>query len=104
MECFKCGTTKDKAILFDVITRNGISKICNACYKKENFPLVKQGREFPEKEENKIYEKISGIKPQKGIKRSAEEDDTLKRVVDENFKKSLGAPKSTDYLIDNFHS
>jgi len=104
MGCFKCGATADKAILFDVISRNGVVKICNDCYKKENFPLVKQGSEFHSIKQEGNYGRFSGIQTRKGGSREfLEQDEEIKKVVDTNFKKSLVEIRPRDDLIDNFH-
>jgi len=104
MKCFKCGATTDRAILFDVISKNGVVKICNSCYKQENLPLVKQASESKPVKTSQNYGKFSGIPDRKGIgRRVLEQDKTLRDVVDSNFKRNLGNIRPRDDLIDNFH-
>jgi ribosome-binding protein aMBF1 (putative translation factor) len=104
MKCFKCGATSDQADLFDVISRTGVSKICEDCYNKEHFPVLKQNEPAKPEKSMSTYERLSGVKSRKGIGRKfTEQDRSLKSIVDDNYRKNLSNFKTRDDLVDNFH-
>ena len=112
MECYRCGTSDRNVRFFDVIKREGIMKVCENCYKKEDSPVFRKPTEFQLKEiERKpgIYERLSrmaGINPQE---RRTErpllinQDTNLRKLVDKNYVervKKETTPRAD--LIDNF--
>ncbi|PIO07837.1 hypothetical protein COU59_02740 [Candidatus Pacearchaeota archaeon CG10_big_fil_rev_8_21_14_0_10_34_12] len=110
-ECFKCHTPETRAILFEVISPEGIVKVCGKCYGKENFPLVNKGSSFKIYKEKSVYErmlKISGTGSRKiepfEIKK---QDFSLKRIVNENLEKNLNDfsnnPEDKKGFFYNFH-
>ena len=52
-ECFKCEISESRMLLFEVVTYEGILKICRKCSLKENFPAIKHEIENLEKTERK---------------------------------------------------
>jgi ribosome-binding protein aMBF1 (putative translation factor) len=120
MECFVCGVSGEKAYLIDVISGEGISKICKKCQFEEGLPLVKKqiysedAGNYGERKQS-VYErlsKISGVDVQKREVPKINEDlksqeMNLKKIVDKNFEKKVdfSEPKSVvrDDLIENFH-
>src|SRR3989337_2136486 len=113
MECYRCGTSDRNVRFFDVIKREGIMKVCENCYKKEDSPVFRKPTEFQLKEiERKpgIYERLSrmaGINPQE---RRTErpllinQDTNLRKLVDKNYVervKKETTPRAD--LIENFH-
>jgi len=44
-ECFICGASESDVPLFEVITKEGIKKICKECLKEEDFPVIKKPSE-----------------------------------------------------------
>ncbi len=62
MECFKCGISDQKAALYDVITREGLIKLCDSCSRREDSPIIRKPTVFQLKEiERKptTYERLS---------------------------------------------
>ena len=113
-QCFKCGIGNDKALLYDVITSDGIQKVCRKCSHKEDAPLMRNKdalelKEFERKQD--IYERISrvsGIDNKKKLNKSnlsIEGQDTgLRDLVEKNVNVGLNKDaKPREDLIDNFH-
>ncbi|MFA4953344.1 MAG: hypothetical protein WC584_03915 [Candidatus Pacearchaeota archaeon] len=114
--CFICGISEEKARLFDAISDEGISKICERCSFDEGIPLIKRPTNFQLKESEKpkgsVYERmknVSGFKEredrteQRNRKFSIEKRDvTLRDIVDRNYKKDTNPIPRPD-LVDNFH-
>ena len=50
MECFKCGISDQKAALYDVITREGLIKLCDSCSRREDSPIIRKPTVFQLKE------------------------------------------------------
>jgi ribosome-binding protein aMBF1 (putative translation factor) len=107
-ECFKCGVSGDEVRLFEVITNQGIFKICNRCFSEESFPLLKKPTTFQlkESERQQTYrEKVEHFhKSQIMLSNSKKEDISLKNLVDRNLKikiKEEITPRPD--LVDNFN-
>ena len=61
-ECYKCGA--ENVRLSDVISKEGVVKICDFCLKEDDFPLLRRPTSFQLKEAevpNTVYERLSGI-------------------------------------------
>lgn len=115
MECSKCGRGYGK--FFDVITGEGIVKICSSCFHSENVPVVRKPTEKQIQGENKntsIYDRLSkeqGLNPEEHKKNIfkkeelKEQEVTLRDLVDKKYdnvgKKEV--VKKRDDLVDNFH-
>lgn len=116
-ECFNCGISEEKARLFDVITKEGIVKMCKKCASNEDIPLIKKRPKnsyFAYNKFNKretVYERLSRIsgvdsKNRKSEKEKAElkkQETTLKDLVDKNYQKNISKEPKPDFLINNFH-
>jgi len=113
-QCFKCGITEDKALLYDVITGEGIQKVCRKCSHKEDAPIMRNKdslelKEFERKQD--IYERISrvsGIDNKRKLNPSnlsiKREDVGLRDLVEKNVNVGLNKDaKPREDLIDNFH-
>ncbi|MBU0894488.1 MAG: hypothetical protein KKF48_00840 [Nanoarchaeota archaeon] len=122
VRCFKCGVGMDRVRLFDVISGDGIVKVCKECFSKERLPLVKRPTTFQikeaetlEKANKSVYERLSQMsgfdkKTINDIKKTnmsgdlGRQETTLKEIVDRNLKRtSKEKSRLTDSLIDNFH-
>ncbi len=111
-ECHICQTPETKAVLFEVVSEEGIVKICGKCYGRENLPLVKRSLPNYELKEESVYQrmvKISGVDPKKFEKRPERipQDVLLKRIAENSTMRDL-LDFSTDdeikkELIYNFH-
>ncbi len=114
-ECFICGVSESEALLFDVISNEGIVKVCKNCFFQEDPPLVKINH-FTEKPEKKqtVYERLSslsGLSPEKMREKKLKSEELLKQelnlrsIVEENFKRDLKDinPPQDSGLIRNFH-
>ncbi len=117
MECSKCGALNVR--LFDVITGEGIIKLCQYCLSEEDAPIVKKPTVSQFQSVNKepsVYERLSksagldanehkkhvfGSEQQKQLK---EQEGTLRDLVDRRYDHNpREKPKKRDDLIDNFH-
>jgi len=116
MECSVCGISRKKVRLLDVISSKGIVKICEACSKAEDMPILRRPTTFQLKESEKkpsgIYDMLSSVRRQK--KESLEEfgkkyektrtETTLKEIVDKKYEMMVSEEKKPrSELVDNFH-
>ncbi|MFH1327105.1 MAG: hypothetical protein ABIH59_03190 [archaeon] len=120
-ECYNCGRESDSGRMFDVISKEGIVKVCEFCFKNENIPVVKRPTTFQLREAevpSTVYERLSGIagldakehfkkfhkeeiKKKEALK---EQDVSLKELVDRNYKREFKPVNETNInLINNFH-
>ncbi|NCN51598.1 hypothetical protein GW931_01150 [archaeon] len=112
-ECYLCGVTKDKAVLYEGIYKSrGIIHVCRKCYFKEKIPLV-------DKKDIKIERKNSHESVRERLSRMAhvdvprheekkmtfnQEDVHLKDIIEKNFKRELdSSTRAPEDLIDNFN-
>ncbi len=110
VECFLCGLS-DKEALVDVISEDGIKKICRDCLHKENLPVIKKAYSTESGKRESVYERLSraaGITPNEmRIRKGYElkkQDESLRSLVDKNYKQNLQEAQSQDEnLIRNFH-
>ncbi len=112
-ECFKCGISGEKALLFDAISNEGIVKICKKCSFEEDIPIIRKPTDFQLKEsetKQTIYERLSnaaGIKNKKDdktVELLKKQETTLRDIVDRNFDMNLKQkPEQRLDLVDNFH-
>ena len=113
MECFKCGVSGDKVRLLDVISREGIVKICEKCLLEERLPLVRkpanfQLKEISQKPRQTVYERLSemaGVQNRKIVEKGLlnKQETTLKDIVIKNYEIILEKGSSVEGLVDNFH-
>ena len=111
IECFECGISGDKAILFDAISEKGIVKICEKCASEEDIPIIRKPTDFQFKESEKkqtVYERLSrvaGINTEKipENKDLKKQEVSLRSIIDSNFESRFKEAKSYDDLISNFH-
>jgi ribosome-binding protein aMBF1 (putative translation factor) len=122
MECFKCGVSGEAVRLSDVISKEGVVKICDTCLKEEDLPLLKKPTTFQLKESEappSVYERLSSIAgidakehkekifPSKEKQELKKEEITLRDIVDRNYQKKLEKEQAVAVprpgLIDNFH-
>lgn len=114
--CYKCRASEVRAILFEVVLPDGISKVCNKCSADESHPVIKNTFTSPEEFEKKqsVYErlkKISGVEERNfnpkidlGADPKKEEDVSLRELVEKNYKNSVGTQGiENENLIPNFH-
>lgn len=115
MECSVCGVSREKARLLDAISSEGIIKICEACSKEEDMPILRRPTTFQLKEsekELKIHDMLLSVRRQK--KESLEEPEkkdektntetTLKEIADKNYEIVVSKEKKPrPNLVDNFH-
>lgn len=112
-ECFKCGISEEKALLFDAISDKGIIKICRRCNEEEKLPLIRKHQKIESKKEN-IYERFSSVSnfgkdyKKKFLDNEREEllkkqETSLREIVDKNFREKIPEKIIQNNLIDNFH-
>ena len=115
MACFKCGTSADRALMYNAISPEGIVEVCKRCSEDIDFPIIKRSPEFKLKEAEKkktvleVLERISGVRK---IEKKAEPEKTeletqetvLSDVIQKNLPEIIRARAiPTDQFIDNFH-
>ena len=117
MECSKCGAINVR--LFDVITGEGIIKLCQYCLSEEDAPVIKKPTSSQFQAVNKtpsIYERLSksaGLdakEHKKNIFGSSQQEQmkqqeaTLRGLVDRKYDgKIKEIPRKREDLIENFH-
>lgn len=116
MECSECG---GGGRLFDVISGEGIVKVCENCLEGENIPIIRKPTEMQMQSINKdeaLYNRLarsSGLDAEEhkknifGNKQKEElkqQEVTLRDLVDKKFDRFVKekVPKRDD-MIDNFH-
>jgi len=112
-ECFRCGVSRDKALLFDAVSKEGIVKICKKCSEEEEIPLITkpQHLQFMDEKPLSIRERLSKmakLKPKvEGVKKSAElknQEFSIKNIMERNAeKKVMEGAYSGEGLVKNFH-
>lgn len=113
LRCAHCELPKEEHELFEVISKEGIVRVCKDCAQREEIPIIKTSRKISglSKKRESVYERLSRIaKFNSRIQRTEEErefmrrqDAKLKRIADENFRKNIIDEPKPDFLIDNFH-
>lgn len=109
MECSKCGVAASKVKLLEAISPKGIIKICEACFKEEDLPLLMKPTTFQLKEAEKeqgFYRK--SVREFSNLPKKDEEKEkvetTLKDIVDKQYElEHKREAKPRPDLVDNFH-
>lgn len=120
MECSKCGAPEELAKLFDVISGEGIVKVCQRCLSYDNAPIIKKPTfeqiDGIHKSES-MYKRLSnaaGLNPEEhkaNLELNKKQDlikkqeVTLRDLVDKKFDQfgEKEPKKKREDLIDNFH-
>ena len=106
MECSICGISGEKTRLLDVISPKGIVKICGACSKAEDMPILRRPTTFQLKESEKkqrIYPREPEKEPEK-TETEVKTEITLKEIADRNYERTISQEKKPrPDLVDNFH-
>jgi len=114
-ECFKCGVSDKNVQLFEVITKEGIVKMCDGCLMSEDSPILRKPTKFQLKEiERKptVYErlsKMSGLKIPNESKVAKtdfliKQETSLRAIVDKNYTETAKHErKLRPELVDNFN-
>jgi len=103
-ECFKCGVSEDRALLFGAISEKGIVKICRKCSFEENLPIMKSLKEEVEKRQT-VHERLfrlSGVEVKDGKNRVNKQDENLRKIADQNFSRNV-LDENPFGMVDNFH-
>lgn len=112
--CYKCGVSEDKMLLYDVVTIEGIQKLCRICSLKEDLPMMnkKCSDEIKEIERKQdVYERISKVSSIDNKRKLNQrnlivekQDASLRDLVEKNVCKGLSkSAKPRIDLIRNFH-
>ena len=117
-ECFKCGKDADNTLLYDVISNEGIKKICRHCISEENLPVIRKpanlelSKEKPEQQS--VYQRLSkaaGLDPEKHRQRKTEPEEAVKKqeelreLANKRFIERVPAKqdKVPEGLVEHFH-
>jgi len=101
-------------MLYDVITKEGIIKLCDNCSRREDSPIIRKPTVFQLKEIARsptVYERLSKVAGIDSRDRKPEKKETLinqetnlRLLVDQNYtEKARESAKPRSDLIDNFH-
>ncbi len=118
MECFRCGISEEKALLFETVTSEGVEKVCRKCSFDIDSPLIKapsQERLRESQMKKSVYDRLShsaGLDAEKhkakleAIERKRKEimsgkDDDLKELVNKNLG-NLDRERPEKF-VNNFH-
>jgi ribosome-binding protein aMBF1 (putative translation factor) len=112
-ECYSCGISSDRAILYEGIGNEGVVFVCRKCYFKNKIPLMGRTNvsleSIPGESVHARLSKMAGLEPVEERRRRELrpnlQDVTLRDIVEKNFQKkaSLEKGKNADDLIENFH-
>ena len=129
--CFKCGISDEKSMLYDAISDEGIIKLCRRCSFEENLPLIKKINEQEKRDKaiaeansfelrkklkptpirkTSVYNRLvsmSGINPVQKIEKSEElkrQEENLKKIIGQKISETpLTSGHDRKDLIYNFH-
>lgn len=100
-ECFKCGVSGDRALLFKAVSEKGVVKICRKCSFEESIPIIKHAKEEFEKTPT-VHERLSkmaGVRPKE---KPSEDKEKLAKIANENFSKNV-LEENPQGMVHNFH-
>lgn len=113
MECFKCGVSGDRALLFNAISEKGIVKICRKCSFEEEIPIIKKFDFNHAKPEirptvRQRLSNMSGVEMKSNKtfqnKLSNKQDSNLREIANKNFESKIRKEaKPRNDLVNNFH-
>ena len=111
--CHICGISEEQAFLYEGISKEGFIHVCRKCYVKDEIPLINTKNLEPGFEKKMTVRErlmnLSGIRrseieKSKEVEEPKEEADTLKKIIEKNFKENVSEEKKEyDDLVDNFH-
>ena len=111
--CYLCEVSEEKAFLYEGVAKEGFVHVCRGCYVKNEIPLI-ETKKLEEGFEKKmsVRERLMGLsgvrRPEIGkaeaVEKPQEEADTLKKIIEKNFKENVSEEKREyDDLVENFH-
>ncbi|MDD5023120.1 MAG: hypothetical protein PHU63_03050 [Candidatus ainarchaeum sp.] len=105
--CAKCGISGEKTRLFDVVSKDGIVKLCNRCILEEGLPVIKRPTTTQIKDsevQQTFLQRVREFNKLPGTKTPVREDVSLREIVDRNFKMTMKeSTKPRPDLLENFH-
>ena len=111
MECFKCGVSDEKKILFDAISSEGVVKICKMCSFDEDIPVIRKPVNFNLKisgeKRQTVYERLSYVaKIEERQEKSSEivkQNEVLQKISNQNAFDLAQYSKKMENLVEHFH-
>jgi len=109
-ECYFCGISEEKAILYEVIGKEGVVPVCRRCYFKENeMPVVERRdpNKIPQATVRERLAKMNNLSVEREIPKAPRRtlhDVSLNDLIEKNYRKNLSEVRvePTD-LVPNFH-
>jgi ribosome-binding protein aMBF1 (putative translation factor) len=109
-ECYFCGISEEKAILYEVVGKEGVIPVCRRCYFKENEMPVVEKRDLNKIPHATVRERLAKINHMSietevpKTPRRALHDVSLNDLIEKNYRNNLSEVKvdPTD-LVPNFH-
>lgn len=109
-ECYFCGISEEKAILYEVIGKEGVVPVCRRCYFKENeLPVVERRdpNRIPQATVRERLAKMNNLTVEREIPkapRRALHDVSLNDLIEKNYRKNLSEVRvDPSDLVPNFH-
>ena len=112
--CYICEISEEKAFLYEGVAKEGFVNVCRGCYVRNEIPLIDTKKLEPGFEKRmSVRERLMNLS---GVRRPEmeklklgktvpkQEEVTLNKLIEQNFKKNLSEDKKEyDDLVENFH-
>jgi ribosome-binding protein aMBF1 (putative translation factor) len=122
--CYRCGVDESEIKMFDVISKEGIVKICVNCAEEIDLPVVRRQKDIelkPDEPKGSVYDRLSRMSgvgsdfmKQKRVDNEEARKELMKRQKDISLRELVERKYKQDHekdivrsqrddLIDNFH-
>ncbi len=109
-ECYFCGISEERAILYEVVGKEGVVPVCRRCYFKENeMPVVERRdpNKIPQATVRERLAKMNNMSVEKEVPKAPRRtlhDVSLNDLIEKNYRQNLSEVKvDPSDLVPNFH-